>query len=179
VFAKELHQHEKYADHVDEDYCVRIFHASPLHDIGKVGIPDHVLQKPGQLTEHEYEVMKTHATLGAETLRAVDREHPGNGFIRIGIEVAECHHERWDGAGYPYGLAGDAIPLSARILALTDVYDALRSKRCYKASYDHAQARTIIESLSGTHFDPRVTAGFHTCEAEFDAIWQRLNSDQL
>src|SRR5690606_35755269 len=113
---------------------------SPLHDIGKVGVPDMVLQKPGKLTDEEWKLMRTHALLGAETLRAVNAQHPGNSFIQMGIEIAESHHEKWDGSGYPYGLAGESIPLAARILALGDVYDALTSKRCYKDPMSHEKA---------------------------------------
>ena len=157
---------------IDERFIEDLYTASPLHDIGKVGIPDHVLQKPGKLTPQEFEVMKAHALIGADTLRAVDREHPGNGFIRLGIEVAESHHERWDGTGYPHGLKGEVIPLSARILALADVYDALRSRRCYKPAHSHAEARAIIVEQRGRHFDPLVVDGFLATEHAFDTIWR-------
>ncbi len=178
VLARVLAASGQFPD-IDERFIDDLYTASPLHDIGKVGIPDHVLQKPGKLTAQEFDVMKAHAVIGAETLRAVDREHPGNGFIRLGIEVAESHHERWDGSGYPYGLSGDAIPLSARILALADVYDALRSRRCYKPAQSHAETRALILAQRGKHFDPRIVDGFLAVEHAFEAIWrdEDLKSD--
>ena len=133
------------------------------------GVPDHVLLKPGKLTEEERRQMETHATLGAETLRAVNAQHPGNAFIHMGIEIAESHHEKWDGSGYPNRLKGDAIPLSARIAALADVYDALTSRRCYKEAFSHEKAREILLAESGHHFDPRMVEAFCQIEHEFRA----------
>ena len=117
--------------------------------------------------------MKKHPIIGAETLREVDRQHPGNAFIRTGIDIAEGHHEKWDGSGYPYGLQGEAIPLVARILALGDVYDALTSKRCYKDAFSHEKSRSIIVQGKGSHFDPDVVLAFLEMEDEF----QRIRSD--
>jgi len=163
----------KYADTIDEVFVENVQAGAPLHDIGKVGIPDRILQKPGKLTDEEFEVMKAHTTIGAQTLRAVDREHPGNAFVRIGIEIAEAHHERWDGAGYPKGLAGDGIPLAGRILALADVYDALTSRRCYKEAFSHEKSAGIILEGRGTQFDPDVVDAFQTREAEFVDVRER------
>ncbi|MDA8230597.1 MAG: response regulator [Magnetospirillum sp.] len=170
VLSEELSLVASLGSEVNDRFIENIYSASPLHDIGKVGVPDHVLQKPGKLTDDEWNAMKTHAVIGAETLRAVDAQHPGNAFIRMGIEIAEGHHEKWDGSGYPHGLAGEAIRLSARIVALGDVYDALTSKRCYKSAFSHEKATDIILSSSGSHFDPDIVRVFLRREAEFRKI---------
>ena len=160
----------KYQSVINDAYIENIYAASPLHDIGKVGIADSVLLKPGQLTSDEWMIMKTHPIIGAATLREVDRQHPGNALIRMGIDIAESHHEKWDGSGYPYGLKGTEIPLVARILALGDVYDALTSKRCYKEAFDHNKSRAILQENVGTHFDPEVVEAFLATENEFQRI---------
>ena len=160
----------KYGDIIDEAYVEDLYVAAPLHDIGKVGIPDRILQKPGKLSPEEFEIMKSHALIGATTLRRVDEKHPGNNFLRMGIELAESHHEKWDGTGYPHGLAGDTIPLAGRILALADVYDALTSKRCYKDAMPHEKSREILLEGKGTHFDPEVVDAFIQSEETFFSI---------
>jgi putative two-component system response regulator len=160
----------RYAKLIDLPFVENIYAASPLHDIGKVGIPDRILLKPARLTLEEFEIMKTHTTIGAATLRAVDREYPGNTFIRTGIEVAECHHEKWDGTGYPNRLAGDDIPLAGRILALVDVYDALTTTRVYKKALLHKESVAIILDGRGKHFDPDMVDSFEAIEAEFHRI---------
>ena len=143
---------------LDADRIEDIAKSAPLHDIGKVAIPDGILLKPGRLTPDEMTVMKTHAMQGWEMLRrAAERMgHQGNRFLRYGMEIARHHHERWDGAGYPDGLGGAAIPLSARLMAVADVYDALISRRPYKEPMDHADAVAYIVAGSGGHFDPAV-----------------------
>lgn len=165
---------EKYTHVINEEFIEAIYAASPLHDIGKVGIPDHILLKAGKLDLAEWEIMKTHAVIGGSTLRAVDEHHPGNILIRMGIDIAEAHHEKWDGSGYPHGLRGESIPIAARILALGDVYDALTSKRCYKQAFSHEDARHIIEQGSGRHFDPEVVDAFLSIEPEFIRIRQYM-----
>ena len=145
---------------LDAESVRNLVHAGPLHDIGKVGISDAILLKPGKLTTEEFEVMKTHTVLGANTLEAVSKEHPSNAFIAMGIDIARSHHERWDGAGYPHGLAGEDIPLCGRIVAVADVYDALRSQRVYKPAYSHGESCRIILAGSGTQFDPDVVSVF-------------------
>jgi putative two-component system response regulator len=145
---------------LNSKFVRNMYEASPLHDIGKVAIPDSILLKPGKLTIEEWEVMKTHTTIGAENLKAVLHHYPENSFIQMGIEIAQYHHERWDGHGYPIGLAGEDIPLSARIMAVVDVYDAVRSKRCYKDPISHIAARKIITDGSGSHFDPQIVEAF-------------------
>jgi putative two-component system response regulator len=167
LLAQDLSKQPEYTEYIDKSYIENIYSASPLHDIGKVGVPDAILTKPGKLTEEEWVVMKTHPIIGAETLREVDREHPGNAFIQTGIEIAAAHHEKWDGSGYPYGLKGKEIPLSARILALGDVYDALTSKRCYKEAMPHHKAIEIIEEGERKHFDPDVISAFLRINEEF------------
>jgi len=167
ILCEYLAQNEKYKSVLTPEYIECIYAASPLHDIGKVGIPDSILLKQGKLTELEWEVMRSHTLIGGNTLRAVLEKHPGNAFIRVGIEIAESHHEKWDGSGYPQGLKGEAIPFAARILALADVYDALTSVRCYKEAFSHEQSRQIIVEGSGKHFDPMVVEAFLNCEDQF------------
>jgi putative two-component system response regulator len=154
----------------DAAFVENIVQASPLHDIGKVGIRDAVLLKPGKLTPAEFEEMKTHATLGAHTLEAVQGNYPRNAFIRMGIEIARWHHEKWNGTGYPDGLRGNAIPLSARIMAVADVYDALRSRRCYRPALSHEKAREIIFEGNGSHFDPDVIDVFRELDTTFQSL---------
>ena len=178
LLATQMAQTEKYASVIDEEFIDAIYAASPLHDIGKVGIPDNVLLKAGKLDLTEWETMKTHPKIGGDTLRAVDAQHPGNILIRMGIEIAEAHHEKWDGSGYPNGLRGESIPLAARIMALGDVYDALTSKRCYKQAFSHEDARHIIEQGSGRHFDPDVVQAFLALEQEFVRIRQYLKDPE-
>jgi len=170
ILSVQLGKLPKYQPTIDDQFIEDIYAASPLHDIGKVGIVDSVLLKPGKLTAEEWVVMKTHPIIGAATLREVDRQHPGNSLIRMGIDIAESHHERWDGTGYPYGLKNTEIPLVARILALGDVYDALTSKRCYKEAFDHEKSRAIVVENQGTLFDPEVVEAFLVTEDEFKRV---------
>jgi putative two-component system response regulator len=151
-------------------FVENIVHTSPLHDIGKVGIADRVLLKPGRLTTEEFEEMKTHSVIGADTLVAVEAQYPSNAFIRMGTEIARWHHEKWDGKGYPDGLSGTDIPLSARIMAVADVYDALRSNRCYRPALSHEKSREIVVEGRGTHFDPDVVEAFLGQEETFKRL---------
>lgn len=167
LLSEQLSRMPRYRSIIDREFVDNIYAASPLHDIGKVGIEDRVLLKPGSLTDDEWVLMKQHPIIGAETLREVDRQHPGNAFIHTGIDIAEGHHEKWNGTGYPYGRSGEDIPLVARILALGDVYDALTSKRCYKDAFSHEKSRSIIQEGSGSHFDPDVVLAFFETEDEF------------
>jgi putative two-component system response regulator len=160
---------------VTSSFITTIYHASPLHDVGKVGIPDSILLKPGKLTEEEFVVMKTHSIIGAVTLESVHKKYPRNEYIEMGIAIARHHHEKWNGSGYPDGLAGEAIPLSARVMALVDVYDALRARRPYKDPFTHEQAMKIICGESGRAFDPRLVQIFLGVHGEFDAISRRFN----
>ncbi len=170
VLCLELRKKNKFKYEITDSFIEDIYIASPLHDLGKVAIPDSVLQKPGKLTDAEWHIIKQHTVIGAKTLREVHEKHPFNSFIQLGIEVAECHHEKWDGSGYPYGKKGTNIPLSGRILALADVYDALTSKRCYKAAYSHSDSTKIIFQGNETHFDPDIVEAFYQSERQFQQI---------
>jgi putative two-component system response regulator len=139
---------------LEPDFATHLELASPLHDIGKVGIPDEIMLKRGKLDPEEFDIMKTHTLIGARTLEEVHRQYPHNVFIGMGIQVARSHHERWDGHGYPQGLAGADIPLAARIMTIVDVYDALRSERCYKQSLSCAETLDLIRAGVGSQFDP-------------------------
>jgi len=170
VLCQELFEMGEFTEEINDSFIDDIFIASPLHDIGKVAIPDAILQKPDKLTAEEFDVMKTHPIVGANTLREVHKSHPNNTFIRLGIEIAENHHERWDGSGYPHGRGGEEIPLSGRIIAVADVYDALTSKRCYKTAYSHEESVQIINDSCGHHFDPIICRAFYRCENLFHQI---------
>jgi putative two-component system response regulator len=173
ALAKHVAAMPKYRDEVTPEYIRLLYQTSPLHDIGKVGIPDYVLLKPGRLSQAEFEIMKKHTILGASTLEAALDRYPEAKFLQIARDIALTHHERYDGSGYPYGIKGDAIPLCGRIVAIADVYDALTSKRVYKAAFEHSEARSIILKDSGTHFDPDMVDAFLAAENEFIAIRER------
>jgi PAS domain S-box-containing protein len=155
---------------MDAEFCNTIFYASPMHDIGKIGIPDYILLKPGSYEPAEREIMKTHATIGGQIL-----EGNLSPFFQMGRDIALGHHERWDGGGYPKGIKGEEIPLPARIMQLVDVYDALRSKRPYKPAFEHARAIDIICKGDGrtmpSHFDPTVLAAFEACAGSVEEIF--------
>jgi putative two-component system response regulator len=174
VLAEEMSQWPSYSEVIDGSYAQLLYLTSPLHDIGKVGIPDSVLLKPGKLTKEEFEIMKTHTVLGGETLRALAETRPEARFMSMAQDIAMTHHEWFDGSGYPLGLKGEEIPLCGRIVALADVYDALTSKRVYKPLFSHQKARSIIVENCGTQFDPDVVQAFLNREEEFIAIRQRL-----
>lgn len=159
---------------IEPGYPQTIYLTSPLHDIGKVAIPDHVLLKPGRLTDREFDIMKTHTTVGAQTLDAALKEHPEAHFLSMAKDIAATHHERWDGSGYPNRLAGENIPLCGRIVALADVYDALTSKRVYKDAFSHDVARAIIVKDSGSHFDPQIVQAFLAIEPQFIEVYNQF-----
>lgn len=158
--AKELQRENKYTDIINDRYINDIFKSAPLHDIGKIAIPDAILNKPGRLTGEEFSVMKTHTDQGKSILEGVKSNTVGDSYLNEAVELAYYHHEKWDGSGYPCGLKGEDIPLSARIMAVADVYDALISKRCYKAAMSEEEALQIIKDSSGTHFDPSIVHAF-------------------
>ena len=158
----------------DSDYISMLYLTCPLHDIGKIGIPDGVLLKPGRLSDREFEIMKSHTTVGAEALGAALQQFPDATFLRMARDVAATHHERFDGSGYPAGLAADDIPLCGRVVALADVYDALTSKRAYKTAFDHEVSKSIIVEESGSHFDPEIGEAFLAIEEQFIEIRQQL-----
>ena len=158
--AKELKRQNQYRDILTDKYVQDLIVAAPLHDIGKIHIPDAVLNKPGKLTEEEFAIMKTHTTEGEKLLIRAKEELGESGYLNMAIEMAAYHHEWWDGKGYPYGISGEKIPLCARIMAVADVFDALTSKRCYKSAMPLEKAYAIIKEESGTHFDPAVVDAF-------------------
>ncbi len=170
LIAEQLARNPKYAGHITPEYIDDIYQSSILHDIGKVGIPDAVLLKPDKLSDEEFEVIKRHTTLGGDAIKAIEANIEGQSFLALGKEIAYNHHEKWDGSGYPRGLNGNGIPLSARIIALADVYDALTTKRFYKEAFSHKKSRQIILELKGTHFDPEVVDVFLALEDEFNRI---------
>jgi HD-GYP domain-containing protein (c-di-GMP phosphodiesterase class II) len=151
--------------------------AAPLHDIGKVGVPDRVLLKPGRLTDDEFALMRTHVALGLGVLDGITEEVGQTAFLRTVRQVIAGHHERWDGRGYPAGLAGEDIPLPGRIMAVADVYDALRSRRVYKAPMSREEARRIIIEGAGAHFDARIVSAFLLVEPEMARIAETLSDE--
>jgi putative two-component system response regulator len=171
TLALELTKIPALANILTAEYIEKLFKSAPLHDIGKIGIPDHVLLKPQKLTTEEFAVMKTHAAKGADMLRKAQQYTSGDdGFLEIAIEIAHYHHEKWDGSGYPARLVGEAIPLAAQIMAVADVYDALTTARPYKEPFSHERAYDMIASDSGTHFAPLVVSAFMTCRSRFVEI---------
>jgi putative two-component system response regulator len=175
LIAKKLYEKAMYPDIIDAAFIENIAMASPLHDIGKVGIKDAVLLKPGRLTDEEFEYMKTHVDKGYETIVSIENKYPQNKFIKIGSEIARYHHEKWDGGGYMNKLSGEDIPLSARIMALSDVYDALRSKRVYKDAFSHEKTLAIITDGRGNHFDPALVDIFLENHLLFGEVFDRLS----
>ncbi|MBA2114429.1 HD-GYP domain-containing protein [Bremerella alba] len=165
--AREMSALPQFSQVIDGEFVRLIYQTSPLHDIGKVGIPDGVLLKPGKLTKDEFEVMKKHTILGAETLDAALKQFPKAKFLQMAKDIAVAHHEKWDGSGYPFGLSGLEIPLAARIVAVADVYDALTTRRIYKDAFSTAYAESIICDGSGKHFDPEVVRAFESCKEDF------------
>lgn len=166
-----LKNHSTYGEILSQNTIDLIVASTPLHDIGKVGIPDSILLKPGKLTEEEFEIMKTHTTLGRDAvLKAELLMNRQETFLLYPKEIAYSHHEKWNGTGYPQGLSGENIPISARIIALADVYDALISKRVYKMPYTHMEAVDIIQRGSGEHFDPEIVQAFLKIHDRFDDI---------
>jgi len=178
LLATQLAQMPQHRDSIDAAFVRTIHVASPLHDIGKVGIADMILLKPDKLTAEETALMRRHATLGGRALRAIVRHGGDNPYLEMAYDVAMYHHERWDGSGYPFGIAGSHIPLPARIVALADVYDALTSKRCYKPAFSHAEARAYIVAEAGKHFDPDAVAAFLAREADFIRIRDAMSGEQ-
>ena len=179
LLAEKLKDIPRFSRLISETFIENIYSAAPLHDIGKVSIADEILLKPGKLTPEEFEIMKTHTTVGAMTLESVRAMYPNNSFINMGISLTRSHHEKWDGSGYPDGLVGEDIPLSARIIALADVYDALRSKRPYKEAFSYEKTREIIQKGAGKHFDPDIQNAFASIESKFNEIHTLLRDDGI
>jgi len=170
LLLEDLAQNSVYAPQIDKNYIDEVCRSSVLHDIGKVGIPDGVLLKPGRLTSDEFEIMKTHAEIGAEALEDAGRYSPSSSFLKIAVEIARYHHERFDGSGYPVGLSGLDIPLSARVVAVADVFDALTSERIYKKAMPVEDSRELIVTQAGRHFDPVIVEALERQWPQFVAL---------
>jgi len=173
--AEEVARTGTYGDLVTDDFIHQLHRSSPLHDIGKVGIPDAILLKPAALTNAEFKIMQQHTTIGGDTLRSVIETHTGHTFLIMAMEIAYSHHERWDGNGYPNGVAESKIPIAARIVTLADAYDAITSKRPYKEPFDHQEAIQRITRDRGLHFDPLLVDAFLACHQDFETIKTHIN----
>jgi putative two-component system response regulator len=174
ILATRLQAHPRYSAFLTNKVIELLVKSAPLHDIGKVGIPDQILLKPGKLTDDEWTIMKTHCQIGSQAIERATREADGSvDFLDMAKQVARSHHEKWSGSGYPDGLNGDAIPIPARLMALADVFDALISRRVYKAPMPAKQARHIIAGERGNHFDPDVVDAFLAGFAEFEAVAEK------
>jgi response regulator RpfG family c-di-GMP phosphodiesterase len=172
VLAEQARRLPAFAPLIDDEFVGMLERCVLLHDIGKVAIPDHVLLKPGKLDPEERSIMEAHTTSGAGMLEAVARQYGAClAFLQMAVDIVRHHHERWDGAGYPDGLAGGAIPLPARIVTIADVYDAMRSKLVYKPGLSHTAVRRLMGYAAQGHFDPALLVAFQQCEANFEQIF--------
>jgi len=171
ILAEHLRDHPRFRHFLDDDTIRLLFKSAPLHDIGKIGIPDRILLKPGKFTPEEFEIMKTHTTLGRDAIAHAEQQLGMDvEFLHFAKEIAYGHQEKWDGSGYPEGKAGDDIPISARLMAVADVYDALISRRVYKNGMSHEEATRIMTEGHGKHFDPDVCDAFLACSDKFQAV---------
>jgi putative two-component system response regulator len=177
VLGKALAKRERYGRLLSNHTINTIARAAQLHDIGKVGVPDRVLQKRGALSDGERREMDRHVIYGRDAIINAERHVGATTFTEAAKEIAYCHHERWDGSGYPQGLKGEEIPLSARMMALADVYDALVSRRYYKPAMSHAEAKAMILQERGTHFDPALLDAFDSCSEVFREICDRCREE--
>ena len=178
LLAEKLKNHPRFEKTLTDSMIEMICKSAPLHDIGKVGVPDKILKKPGRLTAEEFEEMKRHTLYGRDALAHSARKLGKGSFLHVAQEMAYTHHERWDGTGYPEGLSGEAIPVVGRLMALSDVYDALISRRVYKDPFSHEETVKTIMGGNGTHFDPDVVAAFLELEKEFEKIALDYNDDE-
>ncbi|MBD3265612.1 HD domain-containing protein [bacterium] len=178
TLAVTLQDHPRFRRELTEQTIDSLYKSTPLHDIGKVGIRDAVLRKPGRLTEDEFEEMKLHAIHGGKALEKTEEKLGFDSFLRIAKEIAYYHHEKWDGSGYPFGLKEDAIPVAARLMAIADVYDALVSKRVYKDAFPHEKAVSIIAEGKGKHFDPDMVDAFMKIHEQFQAIAREYKDEE-
>jgi putative two-component system response regulator len=179
ALARQLKHLPRFSSELTEENIELLYKSAPLHDIGKVGIPDNILLKPGKLDSDEFEIMKMHTTYGRETILSVERYlGESNEFLRFAREITYSHQEKWDGSGYPENLSGDAIPISARLMAVADVYDALISKRVYKPAFSHEEAIDIMRKGRGSHFDPDILDVFLKITDEFREIALRYRESE-
>ena len=175
--AEHLQDKPRFRDLITPEYIDLLFKSAPLHDIGKVGVPDKILRKPGPLDDEEWVEMKRHVVYGRDALLRAEAALGSTSFLKLAKEVVCAHHERWDGTGYPEGLAGDDIPLSGRLMAIADVYDALVNKRVYKEAFPPGEAISMIKQGSGTQFDPDLVEALIVLQDEFRAIAARFSDD--
>ncbi|MBF0435850.1 MAG: two-component system response regulator [Magnetococcales bacterium] len=176
LLAEHLKGHPRFRHLLSPEAITSLFKSAPLHDIGKVGVPDHILLKPGPLTEDEFQEMKKHPGHGRNAIAAAEQSiTQSTSFLQFAKEIAYSHHEKWNGSGYPEGLQGDGIPIAARLMAIADVYDALISRRIYKPPFSHEQAVAIIQEGCGSHFDPDIVDAFLTLAAQFHHIAQEFS----
>ena len=180
LLAEELSDHPKFESFFTPEIVTMLYKSSPLHDIGKVGVPDHILLKPGKLTFEEFEEMKHHSVYGRDVIISAEKtmDDPDDNLLSFGREIAYSHHEKWDGSGYPQGLKGEEIPISARLMAIADVYDAMICRRVYKAPFPPEKAVAIILEGRGSHFDPDMVDVFDKISEEFRLIAKRYTSDE-
>jgi len=176
MLAEQMREKGLNAAYLTTAFIEHLYQTAALHDIGKVGIPDAILLKPGKLTAEEFAEMEKHCAIGAGTLATVLKRHPDNQFLRMGVDVARSHHEKWDGSGYPDSLKGATIPLAARIVALADFYDALTSNRCYRPALSHTDTCRMIQESSGFHFDPDVVTAFNALHDQFRETRREMQS---
>ncbi len=165
-----------YEKKLTDKFMMDVETSAPLHDVGKISISDTILNKPGKLTDEEFELMKTHTTAGKEIMEKVIDRVQGENYLKEARNMAAYHHEKWDGSGYPEGLYGEVIPLSARVMAVADVFDALSSKRVYKDAMPFEKAMSIIEEGSGTHFDPKCVEVFLESQKEVKTVLKKYNT---
>jgi putative two-component system response regulator len=177
ILAQGLKDHPRFSNYLSDEIIQLLYKTSPLHDIGKVGVPDHILLKPAKLTPDEWVEMKKHAHYGHEALLRAEEELGTTDFVQMAREIAYTHHEKWDGSGYPRGLKGDEIPISGRLMAVADVYDALISRRVYKSPRPHEEAVESIVQASGSHFDPDIVEQFILSQEEFQKIAREHSDD--
>jgi putative two-component system response regulator len=178
ALAERLRDHPRFRSVLDDDTIELLFRLAPLHDVGKIGVRDHILLKQGRLTVEEFEEMKKHTVLGSNAMLQAGRSLHDDSFLRIAYELALTHQEKWDGTGYPQGRKGEEIPLAGRLMAVADVYDALISRRTYKESMSHERAVEIMKQGRGSHFDPDILDAFLEIHEEFCAIARRFAEEE-
>lgn len=179
LIADELSKHSHFSREITREFVDLIFHASALHDIGKIGVRDGILNKYGKLTDEEFEIVASHTTKGSLTLESVLDKHPNNPFVRMSVDIVRFHHERWDGSGYPLQMAGETIPISARIMALADVYDVVRSKRSYKEARTHEEAVEEILKIRTKQLGPYVVDAFMAINEQFAKVYEQYPEETL
>ncbi len=177
ILIEQLYTHSRYSNIVNKEFAENMLRSAPIHDVGKIGINDNILTKTSILDDKERASMKQHTILGGIAIQKAIDQIPDSNFLHVAKDMALYHHERWDGSGYPDGLAGEEIPFSARLMAIVDVYDALTTRRSYKEPYTHEQALNVMSSLRGTHFDPDLLDVFIACEDEFNTVCESFKEE--